>query len=130
ISTASSFGSAGDSPMASSFFAAAALPRYSFNRASRLFFRSDISLSLGERPVQRKKAARSRSRGDLASRRIRSASFRDASTKPVSFNKASACSGVLVLDSRTQQISRPAASKAASTGGGDVRFQYVYRLRR
>jgi len=39
-------------------------------------------------------------------------------------------SGVLVLRRRATHTSRLAASKSIIDGGGDVRFQYVYRLRR
>jgi hypothetical protein len=36
----------------------------------------------------------------------------------------------LVRDRRTVQASRDGASNVSSDGGGDVRFQKVYRLRR
>jgi hypothetical protein len=48
----------------------------------------------------------------------------------VSFNRARACRGVLVLWRRTVQTFRSAASKVVIVGGGTVRFQKVYRLRR
>jgi hypothetical protein len=47
-----------------------------------------------------------------------------------SFSKVRAWSGVFVRVSRTQQVSRAVASNADRPGGGAVRFQYVYRLRR
>ena len=65
-----------------------------------------------------------------SSRITRCARTRAASTKVTSFIRFSACNGVLVRDSRTVQLSRIAESKFAINGGGAVRFQNVYRLRR
>ena len=56
--------------------------------------------------------------------------MRAASTNVTSFISVSACSGVLVRVSRTEQASRPEASKVIIDGGAIVRFQNVYRLRR
>ena len=65
-----------------------------------------------------------------ASAIIRVASRRAASTYCVSFISTRACSGVLVRARRTVQVSREGASNASSDGGGLVRFQNVYKLRR
>ena len=61
---------------------------------------------------------------------MRSPSFRDASTYVVSFSKANACSGVLVRERLTWQISQLGASNVLVVAWGTVRFRYVYRLRR
>ena len=55
---------------------------------------------------------------------------RAASTNWMSFRSTSAWSGVLVEDRRATQTSRFAASKSIIDGGGEVRFQKVYMLRR
>ena len=47
-----------------------------------------------------------------------------------SFSVTSAWSGVFVVGRRTVQVSRLGASKAVRAGGGAVRFQNVYMLRR
>ena len=47
-----------------------------------------------------------------------------------SFINTSACSGVLVRARRTWHVSRSGASKVDIDGGGEVRFQNVYMLRR
>src|SRR3954471_12388434 len=61
---------------------------------------------------------------------IRSASLRLASRYVGSLRRTSAWSGVLVCGRRTWQNSRSGASNVFSAGGGAVRFQKVYRLRR
>ena len=60
----------------------------------------------------------------------RSANTRAASTNVTSFIRSSACSGVLVNTGLTMWLSRAEASKLAMDGGGIVRLQNVYRLRR
>ena len=71
-----------------------------------------------------------RSSGVSASRITRSASACAAATNVGSLSSARACSGVLVRDSRTDAELALGASNVASAGGGIVRFQNVYRLRR
>ena len=61
---------------------------------------------------------------------VRSASVRAASTNCGSFISNSACSGVLVRSRRTRHASRDGASNVLISGGGAVRFQNVYMLRR
>src|SRR5438045_2708790 len=41
-----------------------------------------------------------------------------------------ACKGVFVRARRTVQVSRSGASKVVKVGGGEVRFQNVYMVRR
>ncbi len=60
-----------------------------------------------------------------ASRRVRSARPREASTNCGSFKRSRAWSGVLVRSRRTVQASRDGASKVVICGGGEVRFQKV-----
>jgi len=55
---------------------------------------------------------------------------REASTNCGSFIISSAWSGVLVRSRRTTHDSRDGASRVVIWGGGDVRFQNVYMLRR
>src|SRR5262245_30878467 len=66
----------------------------------------------------------------FASRSNLSASLRDASTYVGSFIRIRACSGVFVRLRRTVQVSRSGASNVTSCGGGEVRFQNVYIVRR
>ena len=56
---------------------------------------------------------------------MRCAMTRAASRYVTSFINISACSGVLVLVSRTTQASRPAESNVIIDGGGTARFQNV-----
>ncbi len=64
------------------------------------------------------------------SRMARSASARAHSKYCGSFSSISACNGVSVRSRRTTHDSRDGASKMLISGGGDVRFQKVYMLRR
>src|SRR5215472_15036674 len=61
---------------------------------------------------------------------MRSPSLRDASTYVGSFISTSACRGVFVRGRRTVHTSRSGASSVTSDGGGAVRFQNVYIVRR
>ena len=64
------------------------------------------------------------------SRSERSANTRAASMNCGSLSSTSACKGVLVRSRRTVQASREGASNVVICGGGEVRFQNVYMLRR
>src|SRR5262245_7019535 len=48
----------------------------------------------------------------------------------MSLSNKSACKGVFVRSRRATHASRDGASKVVICGGGEVRFQNVYRLRR
>src|SRR5947209_134622 len=71
-------------------------------------------------------------RGSVESARVinRSASVRDAATEVGSVISTSAGDGVLVRGRRTVQTSRSGASNVSRVGGGEVRFQNVYMVRR
>ncbi len=120
-----------DSPTASSFAASPLfLPKRSLCSAKSRARMPD-SVSSGARPINARNAPRFRAASSFR-KCVNScaASTRAASTNCGSLSSTSDWSGVAVTSRLAVQTSRDTASNVAIDGGGEVRRQNVYTLRR
>lgn len=107
-------------------FASASFFAYRSRWRARDFSSISSSREAGARPVMRRKPCVRRDVADVPPSVImRFPRATPAATNCGSFITTSACRGVFVALRTTEQVSRVGASKIASTGGGEVRFQKV-----